>query len=145
MARWMMVLVAGLSLSVAACDSKDTGDSEEADTDTDADADTDSDTDTDCALNSAWPCSCDVPGSTCNDGSDCILIKGIGTKAMGYCAASCMGKGASCPDTDFTGDGQCLVSDGTNSWCVLMCTTADDCPSDQDCDTSLGTGLCYPV
>ncbi|MBN1336766.1 MAG: hypothetical protein JXB39_12480 [Deltaproteobacteria bacterium] len=143
MPRWTMILLAGLSLSLVACDTdEETGDSEESDTDTDVDTDADVDT---CETNSAWPCTCDIPGYPCDDGADCITLKGLGDGTQGYCAAQCMGKGASCPDTPYGGLGQCLVGDGTNNWCVLICSGADDCPPDQACDTSLGTGLCYPV
>ncbi len=143
MHRWMTILLAGLSLSLVACDTDDeTGDSEaDADTDVDTDADADS-----CETNSAWPCTCNIPGYPCDDGSDCITLQGIGDPSTGYCAAQCLGSGSSCPDTAYGGLGQCMVeSKEGDYWCLLVCGASDDCPPDQTCDTSLGTGVCYPV
>ena len=118
----------------------------DADTDTDADADSDADTDTtgDCALNSGWPCSCSGVHS-CDDGSDCIGVHGLGDGTSGYCAPNCThGDHHSCPSTAYTGTPYCALSDGTNYWCVLICHGDTDCPSDQTCQAVSGGSLCYP-
>jgi len=142
MARWMMVLLAGLSLSLAACDDdEETGDSHESDTDTDVDTDADADA---CPTNSGWPCTCDIMGYPCDDKSDCIALKGFGDGTKGYCAPDCI-KGGSCPKTAFDGVGQCVVESGKGDyWCALICLANDDCPPDQACDTEHG-GICYPM
>jgi hypothetical protein len=124
----------------------DTDTDTDADSDTDADADSDSDADTDvgdCTMNSGWPCSCQT--TTCDDGSDCIGVHGLGDGSTGYCAPNCTsGDHSSCPDTSYGASPTCALSDGTNYWCVLVCSGNGDCPADQTCQDAGGASVCYP-
>jgi hypothetical protein len=134
--------------------SDDTADTVEADTDTDADADTDTDADADtdsdadvCERNSGWPCAC-IPGTTCDDGSYCTAISGLG-KDLGVCAPLCDPKTGECPDEDYTGVGSCSIYDDSGKeklwYCVLQCVDNTDCPTFETCQ-ELGGGfkICYP-
>jgi hypothetical protein len=157
MKNLLLVIFAGsmLSIGITGCfgdDKDDTAPEGDTDTDTDADGDTDADADADtdadtdvgdCTMNSGWPCSCQT--TTCDDGSDCIGVQGLGDGTTGYCAPNCTsGDHGSCPDTDYAAAPYCALSDGTSYWCVLVCTGNGDCPADQTCQDAGGTTVCYP-
>jgi hypothetical protein len=125
----------------------DTDTDADGDTDADADADTDADTDvTACPENSGWPCSCTA--ETCDDGAQCVSVQGMGSGTAGYCAATCSAQGAhgDCPAVAYDAEPYCVLSDGTNWWCALICMASDsECPPGQMCnDTGHGYGICLP-
>ena len=145
---WLLLL-GGLGLGPwgVACD--DGGDSPEADTDTDSDTDTDGDTDPDtdpnCPLNSGWPCTCDVKGDLCDDGTDCVGVQDLGNEELGICSPTCKGQDdTSTCSSDYDAQAFCLLSDGKAHWCLLYCSGDGDCPADQSCQSAGASAICYP-
>jgi hypothetical protein len=146
---------------VDAFEVREPGGDTDADTDTDVDSDTDSDTDSDsdtgsdtgtdsdtgsdtgppdCPMGSGWPCSCDNPGGSCVDGSDCLSLDGVTSPGMGFCAPSCdcgTEWETPCAPTPYGAEPLCFVTTGPwyQCWCALInCVTADDCPVGQACN-----------
>jgi hypothetical protein len=99
----------------------------------------------DCPMNSGWPCTCDGSSATCEDGSDCLEILGLDNGP--YCAASCPGQGGTCPATEYAAEVTCAITDqaGSSFWCILVCTSSDQCPTDQTC-AAMGqsVSVCLP-
>jgi hypothetical protein len=99
----------------------------------------------DCQGNSGWPCTCDSFSQTCDDGSNCLALPDLGNGFGHICTVSCADDGGTCPATDYSAEGACAISDGTNYWCMLVCTDSTECPSDQICgDTGRGFSVCLP-
>ncbi|MDD5308346.1 MAG: hypothetical protein PHU25_13580 [Deltaproteobacteria bacterium] len=169
---WFALLVLGLALNIgiAGCnidagdDDNDTGTTDgdtdgdtdsdgDTDGDTDSDTDSDSDTNSDCALNSGYPCSCEVAVGTCDDGSQCVYFAQGAT--IGLCSATCTGSTdtTSCVNTAFgiqsLGGGACVfgASQTEITNCGIICEYNGEngaCPSDQVCTAGTGGSICMP-
>ncbi len=79
----------------------------DADADGDGDADSDTDEDEDpCPVGSGYPCICSVPGTTCEDGSECIFNEGM---THAFCSHPCTPRDG--------GDPICLIEGwGITDW-----------------------------
>lgn len=164
-----LVALLCLGMAVSACgqvsdhiDMSDFDEDSDSSTDSETDFDTIFGTDTDsevvneCPWNSGWPCACDNPGGSCDDGFFCLGLPGADTGICSYNSPSrtSVGSNVICEDVDFdaypTGlwNKQFDVDPSNAFYCALECSGDSECPQDQVC-TEIPTDdgvhhFCYP-
>lgn len=146
----MKILVAIAVLCAVGCNRSrevDFGDLDSGESDTDADSDGDSDSDSDsdvdsdsdsdaptCPVQSEWPCACIVTSGDCDDGSPCGQVLDLGDGTMGLCLSLCDEPYGPCPDTPWTAESMCMLTDQEDHYyCGLSCQTTAECPPEMTC------------
>lgn len=106
-----------------------------------------------CRMNEGWPCTCDVPGGTCQDGTPCVnlaaefpnSVPSAEEGPLGYCAYPCPDPSVDfCPETTWGLGVTCFTETPTDDifLCLLYCEKDKDCPHQQVCTDG---NYCHPI